>query len=339
MQRLLNDPDRVVDDMLDGFLRVHAESVQRCDENPRVITRTSAAQPPGKVGLVTGGGSGHEPAFLGYLGEGMLDAVAVGEVFSSPTANAFLAAIRAADQGQGVACLFGNYAGDSMNVQMAIAMAEDEHRRVRIVKARDDIASAPHQDAEKRHGIAGGVFMLKTAGALAQQGGTLEQVIQLADKTAQRTRSICVGLSPCVIPAVGKPNFTIAPGTYEFGIGHHGEAGQRVAPLENAQDIARQMVDALREDFGLQAEKGAFAMMVSGLGTTPLMEQYLMAGHIVDELTGHGAQVWRLYVGDYVTSLDMNGLCLTLLLLDDELKRFLTLPAAPLGLGLGLASL
>ncbi|MDV3384258.1 dihydroxyacetone kinase subunit DhaK [Klebsiella pneumoniae] len=149
------------------------------------------------------------PAFLGYLGKGLLDAVAVGEVFSSPGPTAFLEAIRVADRGNGVACLFGNYAGDSMNVQMALRLAEDEGRHVAIVKARDDIASAPKNAADKRHGIAGGVLMWKTAGAVAAGGGTLEEVIAVAEQTAQHTRSVCVGLAPCTIPAVGKPNFII----------------------------------------------------------------------------------------------------------------------------------
>ncbi|WP_312947043.1 dihydroxyacetone kinase subunit DhaK [Superficieibacter sp.] len=332
MQRLINHPDEVVDDMLAGFLRVHGDAVQASAANPRVIFKKHLADRPARVGLVSGGGSGHEPAFVGYLGDGLLDAVAVGEVFSSPGPGAFLEAIRGADRGNGVACLFGNYAGDSMNMQMAVTRAAEEGRRVAIVKARDDIASAPKSEAQKRHGIAGGVLMWKTAGAVAKRGGTLDEVIAIAEKTATRTRSVCVGLSPCTIPAVGKPNFTIDPGHYEFGIGHHGEAGQYVASLVDAQSIAQAMVAALLEDFGPQAAGGEFAVMVSGLGATPLMEQYLMAGHIHDALQEAGRAVWRSYVGDYVTSLDMNGLCLTLLQLDDDLKDLLSFPSSALGL-------
>lgn len=332
MQRLINDPDNVVDDMLSGFLHVHGDRVQASIANPRVIFGKRGADEPARVGLVSGGGSGHEPAFLGYLGKGLLDAVAVGEVFSSPGPGAFLEAIRGADRGNGVACLFGNYAGDSMNVQMAIRLAEDEGRRVAIVKARDDIASAPKNAAEKRHGIAGGVLMWKTAGAVAARGGTLDEVIAVAEHTAQHTRSVCVGLSPCTIPAVGKPNFTIDAGHYEFGIGHHGEAGQYVAPLESAQKIADAMVAALLEDFGPQAAGAEFAVMISGLGATPLMEQYLMAAPVIEALQRQGHAVWRSYTGDYVTSLDMNGLCLTLLQLDDKLKPLLSFPASALGL-------
>lgn len=331
MQRLINDPDNVVDDMLSGFLQVHGDRVQASVANPRVIFSKRAADEPARVGLVSGGGSGHEPAFIGYVGEGLLDAVAVGEVFSSPGPGAFLEAIRGADRGNGVACLFGNYAGDSMNVQMAIRLAEEEGRRVAVVKARDDIASAPKSEAEKRHGIAGGVLMWKTAGAIAAQGGTLEEVTTIATQTAQRTRSVCIGLAPCTIPAAGKPNFTIDAGNYEFGIGHHGETGQYVAPLDSAQNIAQAMVATLLTDFNLPAGN-EFAVMVSGLGATPLMEQYLMAGHVIEALRREGHTVWRCYTGDYVTSLDMNGLCLTFLQLDEHLKPLLSFPASASGL-------
>lgn len=332
MQRLINHPDDVVEEMLAGFLRVHGERVQLSAANSRVVFKTYRADEPAHVGLVSGGGSGHEPAFLGYLGDGLLDAVAIGEVFSSPGPNAFLEAIRGADRGNGVVCLFGNYAGDSMNVQIAITRAAEEGRRVAIVKARDDIASAPKSAAEKRHGIAGGVLMWKAAGAVANRGGTLDEVIAAAEKTAANTRSVCIGLSPCTIPAVGKPNFIIEEGHYEFGIGHHGEAGKYVAPLTNAATLARAMVTALLDDFGSDVKGGEFAVMVSGLGATPVMEQYLMAGHIYETLQQQGHGVWRSYVGDYVTSLDMNGLCLTLIRLDDELKDFLSFPSCALGL-------
>ncbi|MDU4436859.1 MAG: dihydroxyacetone kinase subunit DhaK, partial [Pluralibacter gergoviae] len=195
----------------------------------------------------------------------------------------------------------------------------------------DDIASAPKSEAEKRHGIAGGVLMWKTAGAIAAQGGTLEEVTTIATQTAQRTRSVCIGLAPCTIPAAGKPNFTIDAGNFEFGIGHHGETGQYVAPLDSAQNIAKTMVAALLTDFNLPAGN-EFAVMVSGLGATPLMEQYLMAGHVIEALRREGHTVWRCYTGDYVTSLDMNGLCLTFLQLDEHLKPLLSFPASASGL-------
>lgn len=332
MQRFIDDPDDVVDDMLAGFLLAHGSEVQLSAENHRVVHRRSAADIAPRVGLVTGGGSGHEPAFLGYLGAGMLDAVAVGEVFSSPVANAFLDAMRIADRGRGVACLFGNYAGDSMNVQMALKQARELGHSVAIVKARDDIASAPPERAEQRHGIAGGIFMWKAAGAVAAAGGSLEETVAAASLAANNTRSVCVGLAPCAIPAVGKPNFAIADGTYEFGIGHHGEAGSHVSPLAKAEEIAAVMVEALLDDFSLAEEQREFAVMVSGLGATPLMEQYLMAGRIGHLLTLRGHRLWRSYVGNYVTSLEMNGLCLTLLLLDDALKTYLDAPAAAVGL-------
>lgn len=330
MQRFINHPDDVVDDMLTGFLFAHRE-VRDSENHSRVLFHTAANTLPDKVGLVSGGGSGHEPAFLGYLGSGLLDAVAVGEVFSSPTAGAFLQAIHHADRGQGVACLFGNYAGDSMNVQMAVNLAQEEARNVVIVKARDDIASAPKAEMEKRHGIAGGVFMWKCAGSVAAQGGSLDEVAAAARVAAENTRSICVGLSPCTIPAVGSPNFSIAPGTCEYGIGHHGEPGRGATPLANASHTANTLVEALLGDYGDERPQ-TFAVMVSGLGSTPLMEQYIMHGHIVQALTGAGHRVWRSYVGNYVTSLEMNGICLTLLRLDEATKGHLSYPACPAGL-------
>ncbi|MGG5369609.1 dihydroxyacetone kinase domain [Enterococcus sp. AZ196] len=233
MQIFVNDPDFIVEDMLKGYAAAHPEVVLST-LNDRVVTLKEKKE---KVGVITGGGSGHEPAFLGYVGQGMLDAVAIGEVFASPPAQAFLDAMIEADSGRGVACLFGNYAGDTMNVKMAIQMAEDEDIEVKYVVATDDIASSPKETREKRHGIAGGYFMWKVGGAKAAAGGTLDEVIEVAKKVVDRTRSICMGVKPCTIPAVGNPNFLIADGTMEFGIGHHGETGIEKKTLGSAKEI------------------------------------------------------------------------------------------------------
>ena len=246
MNRVINDPDLVVEDMLKGLLQAHPE-LCAAPGNPRVIKRAKAPQ-AGKVGIVTGGGSGHEPAFLGYLGENLIDAVAVGEIFSSPTAKSFFDAIKAADGGAGVACLYGNYAGDNMNVKMALKMAERAGIRVETVVANDDVASAPKGDEARRRGVAGEILMWKTAGACAAQGGTLEQVIAVAQKTIAQTRSIGIGLSSCTIPAVGKANFHIADGNMEVGIGHHGEPGITVSAITPAAAMAKTMVEAIVAD-------------------------------------------------------------------------------------------
>lgn len=330
MQRFVNDPDYVVEDMLKGFVKAHGDLIVRSETNDRVVQYINAPI-EGKVGLVTGGGSGHEPAFLGYVGKNMMDAVAVGEVFSSPSAQAFYDAFMAVDSGKGVACLFGNYAGDNMNVKMAIRKAKKQGVTVKFVTANDDVASSPKETKEKRHGIAGGVFMWKIGGARAALGGDLDEVIASAQKAVDNTRSICVGLEPCAIPAVGHPNFEIADGNMEFGIGHHGEPGINVQKLEPAKDIARKMAKTVIDD--MEPEEGSeVAVLVSGLGATPVMELYILYDEIESYLKEHGLSVYKVLIGDYVTSLDMNGAALTIMKLDDELKELLDYEAKSPGI-------
>lgn len=330
MQRFVNDPDYIVEDMVKGFVKAHEDLIVQSDKNNRVVKYIDAPV-QGKVGLVTGGGSGHEPCFLGYVGKNMMDAVAVGEVFSSPSAQAFYDAFMEADAGNGVACLFGNYAGDNMNVKMAIRKAKKQGVTVKYVIANDDVASSPKETKEKRHGIAGGVFMWKIGGARATKGGSLDEVIASAQKAVDNTRSICVGLSPCAIPAVGHPNFEIKEGDMEFGIGHHGEPGIHVQPIKSAKEIAEAMAKTVVDDLEVE-EKEEIAVIVSGLGATPIMELYVLYDEIEAYMTEHGIKIARVFVGDYVTSLDMNGAALTIMKLDDELKELLSLDAKCPGL-------
>lgn len=261
----------------------------------------------------------------------MMDAAAVGEIFSSPSAQTFYDAFLEADAGKGVACLFGNYAGDNMNVKMAIRKAGKKGVEVKMVAATDDISSSPKETKEKRHGIAGGVFMWKIGGARAALGGSLDEVIQSAQKAVDATRSICVGLEPCTIPAVGHPNFNIENGKMEFGIGHHGEPGMNVQELKSADEIADQMTEAVCEDLEL-ARGDETAVILSGLGATPVMEQYVLYGRAEKYLERKGIHVYRAFVGNYVTSLDMNGAALTIMRLDDELKELLDYEAGCPGL-------
>ena len=241
---------------------------------------------------------------------------------TSPSAQAFYDAFMSVDSGKGVACLFGNYAGDNMNVKMAIRKAKKQGVTVKYVVATDDVASSPKETKEKRHGIAGGVFMWKIGGAKAALGGTLDEVIDVAQKTVDNTRSICVGLSPCAIPAVGHPNFEIEDGKMEFGIGHHGEPGINIQDLKPAKDIARQMAKAVIDD--MEPEEGSeVAVLMSGLGATPVMELYVLYDEVEAYLEEQGLSVYKVFIGDYVTSLDMNGAALTVLKLDDELKELL----------------
>ncbi len=328
MQRIINHPDNVVEDMLKGFVKCHSKILETTT-NPRVIK--SKFLKSGRVGIVTGGGSGHKPAFIGYIGKNMVDAVAVGEIFSSPTAKSFYDAFKEADQGAGVACLYGNYAGDNMNVKMAIDMALDDDIAVKTVVANDDVPSAPNTERNKRRGVAGEIFMWKAGAARAALGGTLEQVIASAQKAIDNTRSIGVGLTSCTIPAVGHPNFVIEPGKMEVGIGHHGEPGIFVSDLKSAAEIAEAMVKAVLDDQPLSA--GAeVVVLISGLGSTPVSELYILYDEVEKLLAQNSIRIYRPYVGNYFTSLDMMGATLSILKLDDELKQLMDMPVECMGL-------
>ncbi len=329
MGRIVNDPDYVVEDMLKGFVKAHSDLIVETD-NPRVL-KYKHAPVPGKVGIVTGGGSGHKPAFIGYIGKNMCDAAAAGEIFSSPAAQAFLDAIKAADSGKGVACLYGNYAGDNMNVKMAVRMAKKDGITVKTVVANDDAASAPLYEKERRRGVAGEILMWKIGGAKAAAGGDLDEVISAAQKAIDNTRSVGIGTKPCTIPAVGHPNFHIEEGNMEVGIGHHGEPGISVQPLKTANEIASQMLDVILPDLPFQ-EKDEVAVLLSGLGATPVMEQYIVYNRVAEILKEKGIGVYRAYVGNYFTSLDMMGVTLTMMKLDEELKELLDMPVETVGL-------
>jgi dihydroxyacetone kinase len=332
MNRVINNPDMVVEDMLRGILAAHPE-LQVSADNPRVIRHGAAAE-RGRVAIVTGGGSGHEPAFIGYVGRHLVDAVAVGEVFSSPTAKSFFDAFKAADGGAGVACLYGNYAGDNMNVKMAIKLAERADIQVKTVVANDDAASAALEERGKRRGVAGEIVMWKVGAARAAQGGTLDQVIAAAQKAMDNTRSIGVGLSACTIPAVGKANFSIKHGDMEVGIGHHGEPGVSVQRVLPARDMARMMVDALLPDLPfVRGDK--VSILLSGLGATPLMEQYILYADVADYLNEAGIKASYSFVGNLFTSLEMMGVTLTLTRLDPELDVCLAYPCSSIGLTVG----
>jgi dihydroxyacetone kinase-like protein len=261
----------------------------------------------------------------------MCDAIAVGEIFSSPTALAFLEAFRAANGGEGIACLYGNYSGDNMNVKMATKMAKREGIKVKTVVANDDVASAPKDQREKRRGVAGEIFMWKCGGAKAAKGGSLDEVIETAQKAIDNTRSVGIGLAPCTLPAVGHPNFEIKDGTMELGIGHHGEPGIEVVPLEDAKGMAKRMTDIVLPDLPFEAGDEV-AVLVSGLGATPVMEQYILYNEIEKCITEKGIKIYKAYVGNYFTSLEMMGATLTVMKLDDELKEMLDMPVSTMGL-------
>ncbi len=329
MNRVINDPDDVTEDSLAGVLAAHPDLLEATDHR-RVLRRAGGPQ-PGRVGVVTGGGSGHEPAFLGYVGPGLCDAVAIGEIFASPTAKSFHAAFRAADGGAGVACLYGNYAGDNMNVKMAVRLAAKDGLDVRTVVANDDVASAGPDEADKRRGVAGEIMMWKAGGAAAAEGADLDGVIAAARRAIDQTRSVGIGLSACTIPAAGKPNFSIPEGHMEVGIGHHGEKGVAILPTATAREMAAMMLDRILADT-LDYRGEDVAVLVSGLGATPLMELYVLYGHVDAMLRERGVRPRRHFVGNYFTSLEMMGVSLTVTRLDAELDRHLAAPARSIGL-------
>jgi len=328
MQRIINNPNDVVNDMINGFIKAHKDIIEKT-ENNRVL-KYKKAPIKNKVGIVTGGGSGHKPAFIGYIGENMVDAVAIGEIFSSPTAKAFYDAFKAADSGKGVACLYGNYAGDNMNVRMAIKMAEKDDMTVKTVIANDDVASAPKEEKNKRRGVAGEVLMWKIGGAKAALGGNLDEVISVAQKAIDNTRSVGIGLTPCTIPALGKPNFVIEEGKMELGIGHHGEPGIKVTDLETADEMAEIMLDIILPDLPF-VSNNEVVVLISGLGATPVMELYILYAKIAEILANKNIKIYKPYVGDYFTSLDMMGVTVTLMKVDNELKELIDLSANSMG--------
>ncbi|MGB3554498.1 MAG: dihydroxyacetone kinase subunit DhaK [Jannaschia sp.] len=324
MQRFLNDPDDIVDETVRGFLRAHAGRVRAHPENARVVLAVDAPV-AGKVGIVTGGGSGHEPAFLGYTGAGMVDATAIGELFSSPTAKSFRDAIATADGGAGVVVLYGNYAGDNMNVKMAGKMAAKEDIEVLTVVANDDVSSAPASEREKRRGVAGEIFMWKIGGAKAATGASAAEVRQAAQGAIDACRSVGVGLGPCTLPAVGHPNFEIAAGKMEVGIGHHGEPGTAVTDLGRADDVADEMTRIVLDDHDLPPGTEV-AVLVSGLGATPVGELYVLYDRMAQGIEERGLKVHRAYIGNYFTSLEMVGATLTVMALTEERKALLAAP-------------
>jgi dihydroxyacetone kinase-like protein len=317
MQKFINDPSKVVDEMLEAYVVAHADLVVNTD-NERVIKYKNAPI-KGKVGIVTGGGSGHKPAFIGYVGRNMVDAVACGELFSSPPAQMFYDAVKAADGGKGVAILYGNYAGDNMNVAMAMEELADEGIEVKKVVANDDVPSAPKGDEGRRRGVAGEILMWKVGGAKAAMGASLDEVIAAAQKAIDNTRSMGVGLTPCTIPEVGHPNFIIPDGKMEVGIGHHGEPGIEVVDLEPAAKVAERMCKVILPDLPF-VSGDEVVVLISGLGSTPVMELYILFNDVQRILKENGIKIHVTYIGNYFTSLEMAGATLTLMKLDEDLK-------------------
>jgi dihydroxyacetone kinase-like protein len=324
MKKILNKPVDYVDEMVEGLCLAHPEYYTQPE--PRVIVRATGAS-PGKVGIVTGGGSGHLPIFTGYVGSGLLDAAAIGDVFASPSADKMAAAMRLAHGGAGILRLYGNYGGDVMNFDMAGEMVEMENDiRSATVLLADDVASAPVEEAEKRRGVAGMVYAFKTAGARAEQMADLEEVTRVAQKTADSCRSIGVALTPCTIPQAGKPTFEIGPTEIEMGMGIHGEPGIWRDSLKPADTIVDEMIDRLLADSPLTSGD-RISILVNSLGATPPEELYIIYRHAKAIFDALGVTIVMPLVGRYATSMEMTGATITLCKLDDELENLLKDPA------------
>jgi len=325
MKKILNNPQQFVDEMLEGLLAAHPSMLAHAGDDLHCIVRAGAPF-AGKVALATGGGSGHLPVFLGYVGQGMLDGCAVGDVFASPSAEQMFEVTKRIHGGKGVVYIYGNYGGDVMNFDMATEMADMEDIKVHTVLVKDDVASAPPAEAHRRRGVAGMVFAFKVAGAKAEQGGSLDEVAGVAQKALDNIRSMGVALSPCTVPRAGKPTFTIGEDEMEIGMGIHGEPGMKREKLQNADQIAQRMTATILNDLK-PAAGDRLAVMVNGLGATPQEELYIIYRKVHAMLAGDGLKVHRAYIGEFATSMEMAGASLTFFRLDDELAALLDYPA------------
>ncbi|MEM7695604.1 MAG: dihydroxyacetone kinase subunit DhaK [Pseudomonadota bacterium] len=324
MKRFLNAAEAYVPEMLDGLVKAHPDQLKFGDD-PFAIVRADAPV-AGKVALATGGGSGHLPVFLGYVGKGMLDGCAVGDVFNSPSAEQMADVTRKIDGGKGVVYIYGNYGGDVMNFDMAAEMVDMEDIAVRTVLVKDDVASAPKDEADRRRGVAGMVFAFKVAGAKADEGSDIDAVAKAAEDALANTGSMGVALSPCIIPQVGKPGFSIGEGEMEIGMGIHGEPGMKREPLATADEVATRLTETILADLA-PAPGAELAVMMNGLGATPPEDLYILYRKVHEVLAGQNLSIHRAYVGEYATSMEMAGASLTIMVLDAERKRLLDAPA------------
>lgn len=323
-KKIINDGARAVDEMLDGVLAAHPDHVFAVDGSPRSIIARNGPR-LGKVGLVIGGGSGHEPTFLGYVGKGLADACAVGNVFASPPPDPIIECARAVHGGAGVLFMYGTYAGDIMNFDMAAEMLAMDDIEVRTVLSTDDVASAPRGEREKRRGVAGNFFIFKAAGAACDKMLSFDECERIARKANDHTYTVGVALGPCSLPQTLKPNFEIGPDEMEIGMGIHGEPGVQRGPLRSADDIVDDMLDRIFAEM-TPSRGDRVAVLVNSLGSTPPMELYIMNRRVSQRLADLGVKTHRTWVGNYCTSLEMAGASVTLHHLDDELQAMLDHP-------------
>lgn len=325
MKKFINDPFDFVDELTEGIVKAHPESFRAEKGDLRVIVRSDAPV-KGKVAIATGGGSGHLPVFMGYIGRGLADGASIGNVFSSPSTGQMKKVTKAVDGGAGVLYLYGRYQGDMMNFSAAAEAAREAGIPVETVVVSDDIASAPPQRHHDRRGVAGIFFAYKIAGAAAEEMADLDEVKRVTQKAVDHMRSLGVALGPCTVPAVGKPNFEISENEMEVGMGIHGEQGVERMQMGTADEIAELLVDKIIADMPFVAGDEV-AVLVNSLGATPLEELYVLYRKIDELLQFKEIKIYRPYIGRYACSMEMQGASLTLMKLDEELKKYLDAPA------------
>ena len=322
MKKIVNDVNNVEEEMIQGLVKSAPKKLRKLDYGTIVVR---ADKKEGKVALVSGGGSGHEPAHAGYVGTGMLDCAVAGTVFTSPTPDQDLEGIKAVATDKGVLCVVKNYTGDVMNFEMAIEMAADEDIKADYVVVNDDVAVRDSLYTTGRRGVAGTIFVHKIAGAKAEQGAELPEVKAVAEKVIANVRSMGMAIEPCTVPAAGKPGFELADDEMEIGIGIHGEPGTHREKLRPANEIAKMLVDQILADLDYKGHE--VVVLINGMGGTPLMELYIVNNFVQDYLKEQGISVYDTMVGNYMTSIEMAGFSITLLRLDDEMKALYDAPA------------
>ena len=326
MKKIINAPETFHKETVEGILLAHSDRLAALDGDFQVLVRNDEI-PKGKVSIVTGGGSGHLPVFLGYVGKGLLDGCAVGNVFASPSANKMFNMIKGCDNGAGVLCLYGNYGGDNMNFEMACELADMEDIETVQIRVSDDVASAPKENKEKRRAVAGLVYAWKIAGAAADKMMSLDEVVTVTKKALDNLRSMGVALTPCIVPMAGKPTFSIGDDEMEVGMGIHGEPGIEVTGKMTAKETVKVLLDKITADMPLAAGDEV-AVMINGLGGTPLEELYICYKEAYEYLDELGVKPYRPYLGEFATSMEMAGMSISVLKLDDELKELLDYEAS-----------
>lgn len=320
MKKIINAPEAYTDDMLKGIYAAHSDQVKYVNDDLRCYC--TANKVDGKVAIISGGGTGHLPLFLGYVGEGLLDGCGVGGVFQSPSAEQIFEISKEVHAGAGILYLYGNYTGDIMNFDMAAELCEMEDIETRSIVGADDVNSgAP----EVRRGVAGIFFMYKAAGAKAAQMGTLDEVLAAAQKAKDNTRTVGFALTPCIIPEIGHPNFTLAENEMAMGMGIHGEPGIWNGPVKTSAEIVKESLTTLLNDMPVSADEEV-ALLINGLGATSIEELYIICGDVISQLKDRGIKVYRSFVGEYATSMEMAGASISLCKVDDELKAWFEYP-------------